>query len=95
MSKYDVRTAKPFRQALTKLDKSTQRTILKWIAKHLVDTDFPSSPGKKLTGKFSGYVRFRIGSYRLIAVVDDERLVITNVFVAKREIVYKNKRYDY
>ncbi|MBW4801842.1 type II toxin-antitoxin system RelE family toxin [Loigolactobacillus coryniformis] len=88
MSKYEVRTTKYFRQSMKKLDKSTQRAVVKFIQKHLVDVDYPSSPGKKLVSNLSGYTRFRIGSYRLITVVDDDRLIITNIYVAKREQVY-------
>ncbi|WP_057877424.1 type II toxin-antitoxin system RelE family toxin [Levilactobacillus paucivorans] len=89
MSNYDVRTSRSFRDALKKLDKGTQRTLAKWISKHLIGVDFPSSPGKKLVGNYAGYVRFRVGSYRIIAIVNDHELIITAVFVAKREIVYE------
>ncbi|MDR3241790.1 MAG: type II toxin-antitoxin system RelE/ParE family toxin [Lactobacillaceae bacterium] len=89
MSKYVVDYADTFYESASKIDKGTLKIIKKWIEKHLVDVDFPNSPGKKLESNLAGYVRFRIGSYRLIAIVDDDKFVITNVFVAKREIVYK------
>jgi len=51
-------------------------------------------PGKYLSGNLSGYVRFRVGSYRIIAKVDDEDFVILNIHVAKRSEVYNFKGED-
>lgn len=65
--------------------------IAKWIDKHLVNVDFSKAPGKYLTGNLSGYVRFRVASYRIIAQVDDENFIIMNVHVATYSDVYKFK----
>ena len=74
---------------MEKLDKGTQKQIAKWIDKHLVGVDFPRSPGKYLTGNLSGYVRFRVSNYRIVAIVDDKELVITNLHVGHRSEIYK------
>ncbi|WP_050313251.1 type II toxin-antitoxin system RelE family toxin, partial [Streptococcus pneumoniae] len=78
MASYKVDYADTFFEDMEKLDKGTQKQIAKWIDKHLVGVDFPRSPGKYLTGNLSGYVRFRVSNYRIIAIVDDGELVITN-----------------
>lgn len=79
---------------MDKLDRGTQKIIAKWIDKHLVNVDFPRAPGKYLSGNLSGYVRFRVGSYRIIAKVDEEDFVILNIHVAKRSKVYNFKGED-
>ncbi len=79
---------------MDKLDRGTQKVIAKWIDKHLVNVDFPRAPGKYLSGNLSGYVRFRVGSYRIIAKVDDEDFVILNIQVAKCSEVYNFKGED-
>ncbi|WP_050224623.1 type II toxin-antitoxin system RelE family toxin, partial [Streptococcus pneumoniae] len=76
MASYKVDYADTFFEDMEKLDKGTQKQIAKWIDKHLVGVDFPRSPGKYLTGNLSGYVRFRVSNYRIIAIVDDGELVI-------------------
>ena len=88
MARYQVRYTSTFFKAMDKLDRGTQKVIAKWIDKHLVNVDFPRAPGKYLSGNLSGYVRFRVGSYRIIAKVDDEDFVILNIHVAKRSEVY-------
>nr|WP_231081942.1 plasmid addiction system poison protein [Weissella cibaria] len=52
--------------------------------------DFPTAPGKHLRGMLRDYIRFRVGSYRIIAVVDQNRLVITNVHVGPRRSGYQD-----
>lgn len=91
MAKYKLEYADTFFDDMDKLDRGTQRQIMKWIEKHLHDVDFPKAPGKYLTGSFAGYVRFRIRNYRLISVVDDGELVLTNVHVGHRSDIYKRK----
>ncbi|MGM9883856.1 type II toxin-antitoxin system RelE family toxin [Streptococcus hyointestinalis] len=54
----------------------------------LIDVDFPRSPGKYLAGNL-GYVRFRVSNYRVIALVDDGELVITNLHVGHRTEIYR------
>ncbi|HEL9634651.1 type II toxin-antitoxin system RelE family toxin [Streptococcus suis] len=89
MAKYRVDYAPSFFEDMDKLDKGTSRQIARWIDKHLVDVDFPRSPGKYLTGNLAGYVRFRVGNYRIIAVVDDGELVLLNLHVGHRSEIYK------
>ncbi|HEM4666226.1 TPA: type II toxin-antitoxin system RelE/ParE family toxin [Streptococcus suis] len=89
MASYKVDYADTFFEDMEKLDKGTQKQIAKWIDKHLVGVDFPRSPGKYLTGNLSGYVRFRVSNYRIVAIVDDGELVITNLHVGHRSEIYK------
>ncbi|HEL1556751.1 TPA: type II toxin-antitoxin system RelE/ParE family toxin [Streptococcus suis] len=89
MAKYRVDYAPSFFEDMDKLDKGTSRQIVRWIDKHLVDVDFPRSPGKYLTGNLAGYVRFRVGNYRIIAVVDEGELVLLNLQVGHRSDIYK------
>ncbi|CYW26916.1 TPA: type II toxin-antitoxin system RelE/ParE family toxin [Streptococcus suis] len=89
MAKYRVDYAPSFFEDMDKLDKGNSRQIARWIDKHLVDVDFPRSPGKYLTGNLAGYVRFRVGNYRIIAVVDEGELVLLNLHVGHRSDIYK------
>lgn len=89
MASYKVNYADTFFEDMDKLDKGIQKQIAKWIDKHLVGVDFPRSPGKYLTGNLFGYVRFRVSNYRIVAIVDDGELVITNLHVGHRSEIYK------
>ncbi|MRJ48442.1 type II toxin-antitoxin system RelE family toxin [Fundicoccus ignavus] len=89
MAKYQVVFASSFERDLAKLDNGVQKEIMKWIGKHMVDVDFPTSPGKTLKGDLRDYIRFRAGDYRIVSIVNDNIFVINNIHVGHRKGVYK------
>jgi len=85
---YKVVLSEMARKSLKKLDKSTAVVILAWIRKNLDDCSNPRQHGKALTAKFSGRWRYRIGDYRLIANINDEKITILILAVGHRSKVY-------
>ena len=88
--KYSVKTTARFNKEFKKLDKYTQKMIKSWIIKNLVNTEDPRQHGKGLTANRSGQWRYRIGDYRLICDVQDEKLIILALSVGHRKEIYKN-----
>ena len=76
MKRDNVELSDRFIREFRKLDKYTQIIIRAWIDKNLVDCENPRAPGKGLTANRSGQWRYRIGDYRIICSIEDERLVI-------------------
>ncbi len=85
---YQVETTARFDKEFKKLDRYTQRMIKGWIDKNLIDTENPRQHGKGLTADRSGQWRYRIGDYRLICHIDDNRLIILALSVGHRREVY-------
>ena len=85
---YQVETTARFDKEFKKLDRYTQRMIKGWIDKNLIDTENPRQHGKGLTADRSGQWRYRIGDYRLICHIDDNRLIILALTVGHRREVY-------
>lgn len=75
---------------LKKLDKYTAKLILAWIEKNLEGCTDPRVHGKGLTANRSGQWRYRIGDYRLLAEIQDNKLVILALPVGHRREVYEN-----
>ena len=75
---------------LKKLDKYTAKLILAWIEKNLEGCADPRVHGKGLTANRSGQWRYRIGDYRLLAEIQDDKLVILALSVGHRREVYEN-----
>lgn len=73
---YQVRTTKKFDKSFKKLDRQSQKLIKNWIEGNLMDCPDPRFSGKPLTGNFKGVWRYRIGSYRLLTKIDDDKLII-------------------
>ena len=73
---------------LRKLDPFVMRTIYAWIGKNLEGCTNPRIHGRGLTANLGGQWRYRVNDYRLIADIQDDRVVILIVKVAHRSTVY-------
>lgn len=85
---YSVETTARFDKEFKKLDRYTQRMIKAWIEKHLMDCENPRQHGKALTANRNGQWRYRIGDYRLICYIEDDRLIILALSVGHRREIY-------
>lgn len=74
--KYQILTTKKFDKAFSKLDRQTQKIIKSWIEKNLSKAEDPRIHGKGLTANSSGQWRYRIGVYRLLCDIQDDKLII-------------------
>ena len=86
---YRVETTPRFDREFKKLDRYTQRMLKAWIVKNLVDCDNPRVVGKALSANRRGQWRYRIGDYRLICDIQDEKLVILAMSIGHRREVYQ------
>lgn len=86
---YSVETTSRFDKEFRKLDRYTQRMLKSWIDKNLMNCENPRIHGKGLTSNRSGQWRYRIGDYRLICEIQDDRLVILALSVGHRREVYE------
>lgn len=87
---YHVEFSKRSLKDIKKLDKATAALILGWIRKNLEGCENPRLHGKGLTANHSGEWRYRVGDYRLLAEIQDGRLVIVMLTVGHRSEVYKD-----
>lgn len=89
MRKYEVELSERFTREFRKLDKYTQKILRAWINKNLVDCENPRQHGKGLTANRSGQWRYRIGDYRLICQIEDDKMIILALTIGHRRDVYK------
>lgn len=90
MSKqYKVRLEKSAQKNLKKMDKNDSKIIMAWISKNLVNCEDPYIHGKSLQGNLKGKWRYRVGNYRLICNIDDEKVVILILEAGHRREIYK------
>ena len=88
MSKYNVEFTKKILKSLRKMDKHQAAIIMAWIQKNLVEGEDPRDHGKALVANHAGKWRYRIGDYRLIAHIDDEKIVILLLDIGHRRDIY-------
>ena len=87
--KYKVEYLPRVVKTLEEMDKYTKRIIIEWIEKHLVDCENPRVLGKPLTANRVGQWRYRIGDYRIIAKIEDDKLVILVIAIGHRREIYE------
>lgn len=85
---FRVFTSDNFDRSFSKLDNSTQKKIKKWIDNHLTGCTNPRGQGKPLKGSLSGLWRYRVGAYRLLANIQDDKIIILLVDVGHRKEIY-------
>ena len=86
---YKIVTTEKFDKAFKKLDRQTQKIIKAWIDKNLTDCEDPRIHGKGLTANRSGHWRYRVGNYRILAEIQDDKLVLVFIDVGHRSIIYQ------
>lgn len=85
---YNVVFSETAKKQLKKMDKHTAALILGWIRKNLEGCTNPRQHGKALLANKSGQWRYRVGDYRLIAHIEDEKIIILILNVGHRRDVY-------
>ncbi|MEK6734258.1 MAG: type II toxin-antitoxin system RelE/ParE family toxin [Pseudomonadota bacterium] len=73
---------------LRRLDKIVQFTILSYLKDRIVTDEDPRRFGKPLVGNKKGLWRYRVGDYRLICSIEENRLNILVVAVGHRKSIY-------
>jgi mRNA interferase RelE/StbE len=75
---------------LNKLDAQQARRILKFLHERVAKLDDPRSIGQALRGSRLGeFWKYRVGDYRLICKIEDERLVVLVLHIGHRREIYR------
>ncbi len=77
------------RRQLHKLDKAAARRILDYMDERVAPLDDARNLGKSLSGDLSSFWRYRVGDYRIICELHDERLCVLVVRVGHRRDIYR------
>jgi mRNA interferase RelE/StbE len=73
---------------LRKLGTVAERAILRYLRQRIATTEDPRRFGRPLTGDLKGLWRYRVGRYRIVAAIEDDRFVVLIVTVGHRREVY-------
>jgi len=74
---------------ITKLDRRAQKSIQQFLRERLRPAPDPRQWGKALQGEKRGLWRYRVGDYRLICDIQDERITILVLELGHRKDVYR------
>ena len=74
---------------ITKLDRAVQDFIIAFLRDRLRSAPDPRLWGKALQGDKRGLWRYRVGDYRLICHIQDERITILVLELGHRKDIYR------
>jgi mRNA interferase RelE/StbE len=87
---YDVELSAEVVRELGKLDAQQTKRILKFLHERVAKLDDPRSIGEALHGSRLGeFWKYRVGDYRLICKIEDDRLVVLVLRVGHRKEIYR------
>ena len=84
-----VELAESAADALDKMDTTARNRIRRFLRERLQGTDNPRRWGAALSGRYAGLWKYRLGDYRLVCQLQDARLVVLVVKVARRDKAYQ------
>lgn len=89
--KYKVEYTKAAVKQLKKMDRKIAAFILSYIEEKLVDCNDPRIYGKALKGNLNDKWRYRVGEYRILAKIEDDKVVVVVIVVevGHRKDIYK------
>jgi mRNA interferase RelE/StbE len=74
---------------IKKLDVPSQKSIVRFLRERLKPAENPRQWGKPLPGDKRGLWRYRVGDYRLMCDIQDEKITVLVLEVAHRKDVYR------
>ena len=86
---WKVEIARTALRQLEKLDKPISRRILKFLHERVATLEDPGTVGGKLQGTLSEFWKYRVGDYRIICSIEQDRLVVLVLRVGHRREVYR------
>lgn len=86
---WSVEFTRSAQKQLRKLDKPAAARIARYLRQRIATTDNPRRLGKALTGERGELWRYRVGDYRLICKIEDQRVTVLVLEVGHRREVYR------
>ncbi len=88
MKRYALVYSKEALKDLKKLDNSVSRVVYAWLKKNIDGCSDPRIHGKGLTSNRSGQWRYRVGNYRIICKIEDDKVIVLVLTIGHRSVVY-------
>jgi len=89
MAYYKIEWKAKAEKSFDKLSSSIKLQINKYLKK-VASLENPRAFGKALEKNLTGFWSYRVGKYRIIVDIQDDKLIVYIVAVGKRETIYED-----
>jgi mRNA interferase RelE/StbE len=77
---------------LRRLDRPVQQRLLDWLDDRIEGCKNPRHFGEPLRGDPAGLWRYRVGDFRIICEIQEQRLVVLALAVGHRREIYRRRK---
>jgi mRNA interferase RelE/StbE len=90
MIKWKIVFSKTGEKELNKLSHHYQSLIRSYLYTRILELNHPKESGKVLSHNKKGLWRYRVDKFRILCKLEEEKLIILVVKIAKRDVVYED-----
>jgi len=90
MVKWKVVFSQTGEKELSKLSHQQQSLIRSYLYNKVLGLEHPKLFGKALRNNKKGLWRYRVDKFRIICKLEEDKLIILVVAIAKRDVVYED-----
>ena len=73
---------------LNKLDQPIRRKLFRYLEEHIQGCKNPRHFGAALVANLSGFWRYRVGDYRIICEIQEEKVIVLVLTIGHRREIY-------
>ena len=77
------------KKELRKLDRQVARRIVDFMDNRIASLKNPRNIGLALSGQYEGLWRYRVGDYRILCDIRDDKLIVLVVAIGHRSEIYR------
>ncbi len=85
---WQIEITRTARKQLSKLDHQVQVDILRYLRERIATDDDPRRYGGPLRRELAGRWKYRVGDYRLICEIQDQKVLVLVLMVRHRGKIY-------
>ena len=85
---WKIEFEKSAKKEIKKIDRQAQRVILRFLREKIATNENPRRFGGPLSRNLAGLWKYRIGDYRLICDIQEEKVVVLVLRVGHRSKIY-------
>ena len=85
---WQIKITNTAKKQLVKLDRQVQSEILRYLRDRIATNEDPRRYGAPLRRELTGRWKYRVGTYRLICEIQDEKILVLVLMVGHRSKIY-------
>ena len=74
---------------MRRLHRSEAKRIRDFLNERVASLDSPRRIGEALVGPLKGFWRYRVGDYRILCRIEDDKLVVLVIEIGHRSDIYR------